>query len=113
MKRNRLAVWLDVNDSATKWLKEQVAPRERAKVVREALTLYLNRDNNSISVAPDVDENTVIVGEAVLNLISLQLPQKEISDDLITEIVVRGIRELKKEEEEREKRELLNSLKGI
>jgi hypothetical protein len=107
MKRNRVAVWLDVNDETIKWLKE-LRPRERAEVVRQSLSLF--RDTLSGKVRGEVDENAVIVGEAVLSQIQLAFPNRDVDDELIQTILIRGIRNLKKEEEELERKQLLSCL---
>ncbi len=146
-KRNRLAVWLDASDETVRWLKYEVPPKERGRVIRKALELYLKfsfvEENKISNLSADkerkekisyykalakrltkkvkkleekikkekqalvVDENAVIIGEAVLSQIQLAFPDRDISDDLIQTILVRGIRDLKKEEAEMEKRELL------
>jgi len=134
--RDRVAVWLDAVDENVKWLKYEVPPKERGKVIREALSLYRNGGKNGgnrelerelqryralakslqekvkkLSVL--VDDNTVIIGETVLSQIQLAFPDREVDDSLVQSILIRGIRSLKKEEEEREKAELLKSLKEV
>jgi len=105
--RNRVAIWLDANDENIKWLKEEVPPKERGKVIRKALSLYRNE------AKVEADENAVIVGEAVLSQLQLAFPDRSIDDQLIQTILIRGIRNLKKEEEEKKKLEMLGVLKDV
>ena len=60
-----------------------------------------------------IDDNVVIVGQSVLSQLELAFSDREVDDALIQTILIRGIRSLKKEEEEREKTELLKSLQEV
>jgi len=146
MKRNRVAVWLDVREEGdvVHWIKYDVPVKERGEVVRKALELYrsrklsevrkaesiqevseletqvshLKRENEVLkqeltSLKQMIDDNTVIIGQAVLSQLELVFPDREIDDALIQTILIRGIRSLKKEEEEREKADLIKSLREV
>ena len=60
-----------------------------------------------------IDDNTVIIGQAVLSQLELAFPDREIDDALIQSILIKGIRQLKAEEEERKKLEILRSLQNV
>jgi len=111
--KNRVAVWLDIKERNDRdviyWLKYKVAPKERGKIVRKALEEF-RREGYSCG---EFDENTLIVGEAVLSRLQAVFPDREINDELIQTILTRGIRSLKEEEEEMERLRMLNVLKEV
>lgn len=143
MKRDRVAVWLDAVDEDVRWLKYEVEPKKRGEVIREALKLYrsnekrvtsdgrretgnelktlishLKKENEVLKqeiteLKKLIDDNVVIVGQSVLSQLELAFSDREVDDALIQTILIRGIRSLKKEEEEREKTELLKSLQEV
>lgn len=111
MKRDRIAVWLDVREKNERdpiyYLKYKVPPRERGELVRKSLERYLkNPENTPTSKIPD---DVIIVGQAVYDQLKLHFPDEEINDELVVSILVRGIRSLKAERE----RELIKTLSEL
>jgi len=134
VKRDRIAVWLDANDEVVRRLKYDTPPKERGEIVRRALKLLWERKGNGengevveklkeevkslrekLSLVKSqleelrnaVDENACILGEEIVRQLKIHFPDREVDDELVQAILTRGIRQLKKEEEEREKAELL------
>jgi predicted RNase H-like nuclease (RuvC/YqgF family) len=125
VKRDRIAVWLDANDEVVRRLKYDTPPKERGEVVRKALKLFWEQEEKlkeevkslreKLSLVKSqleelrnaVDENACILGEEIVRQLKIHFPDREVDDELVQAILTRGIRQLKKEEEEREKAELL------
>ena len=105
MKRDRIAVWLDVRKKDESdpiyFLKYKVPPRERGELVRKSLEQYLrNPQPQPQPEQPKVDDDVIIIGQAVYDQLKLHFPDEEITDDLIVAVLVRGINSLKAEREQ-------------
>ncbi|NIA09415.1 MAG: hypothetical protein GWP10_06730 [Nitrospiraceae bacterium] len=87
MKRNRVCIWLDVDDEIEKL--KQRKPKERGKLIRKALKAYFN-------------ENALIVGKAVLEQLQNAFPDVNVDDDLVVKILTSGIRKVREKQEELE-----------